>query len=254
MIKALVLTFLVGICFLIGIIIPKFYKNKEKLILFTTGLTFIIMLYLICFDLIPEIIELLDPFHNIKYSILILIFGLLGLFLLKILDFFIPEHHHEHHKEEKNIEEHNQHIFHIGLVTSIALILHNLLEGTSIYIAGIHELKLGILMSISVGCHNIPLGMEIAASMDIQEKNKKTKWIVYTCLILSSFLGAFLLFLFNKELNILIEGILLSLTFGMLIYLCIFELIPEIRVNWKERKVRQGMLLGFIIAILLLFL
>ena len=37
--------------------------------------------------------------------ILISLFIILGILALKILDFFIPDHHHEHHEHEKYINK-----------------------------------------------------------------------------------------------------------------------------------------------------
>jgi ZIP family zinc transporter len=252
--KPLLLTLIVGLFFLVGMIIPKFFKDKNKLILFTTGFTFIIMLFLILFDLIPEINELLKPLKNINYLFLILIFLFLGIFILKLLDLFIPEHIHKHHDDETNINEHNTHLYHIGLITAIALIIHNILEGISIYITAISDFKLGLLMCISVGCHNLPLGIEISANMNMDNHNKKVKLLITAFLILSSFIGAFLLFVLNTEFNIIINGILLSLTLGMLIYISLLEILPEVKENINKTEIKVGLLVGLLLAIILIFL
>ena len=226
---ALVLTMVVGLFFLIGMVISRFFKNKEKLIHFTTSFTLIIIFFLILMDLFPEIIDILNPMEDIRYSIVILLFTLLGFLLLKILDFFVPEHTHEHHEKNDNVLEHKNHFYHIGFITAISLIIHNLLEGISIYITGLNDLKAGLLMALSVGCHNLPLGIEIFISFSFKKENKFTKVLVYGLLILSSFIGAFSLFLFGKELNQYIEGILLCVTLGMLIYISLCELLPEVK-------------------------
>ena len=58
--KVLLLTLLVGLFFIIGMLIPKFFHNKHKLLTFTTSLSFIIILFLIIGDLIPEVIEIIE--------------------------------------------------------------------------------------------------------------------------------------------------------------------------------------------------
>ncbi len=248
-IKALLLTLVVSLFFLIGILIPKLISNKRKLVSFTTGLTFIIMLCLILLDLIPETIEVLEPFTNLKNGLFFLIFTLLGYFSLKIVDRFVPEHTHEHHEENDNIKEHEEHAYHIGLITAISLMVHNVLEGISIYIAGTTDFHLGFLMSFMVGCHNLPLGVEVAASM---EQNKSiSKYITLFFLVVSSFLGAFVLFLLNQSLDALLEGILLSLTIGMLLYISLQELFPEIRKNIRNRELKIGIGIGLLLSLVL---
>lgn len=254
MLAALLLTILVGVFFLIGMIIPKFIKNKNKLILIATGLTFVIMLFLIVFDLAPEIIEILDPFHNTKYLILIVLFIALGIVSLKLLDFFVPEHSHDHKENETNIEEHNDHFFHIGIITAISLTIHNVLEGISIYITGINDVKAGLLMAITVGLHNLPLGIEVSANMNASEKKKTTKLLISILLILSSTFGALILYVLNTDFNTLLEGILLSITLGMIIYISIFELFHEVKENIKRKEMKVGILLGIIISVIMAML
>lgn len=252
--KALLLTILVSLFFLIGMLIPKLFKNKNKLLLTTTSLTFITMFALILFDLLPEIFETLEPMDNFKNFIYIFLSSIIGTMILKTLDLLVPEHHHDHHDKNDNVEEHNSHMFHIGFITAISLMIHNLLEGISIYITGISDFKTGLLMALTVGCHNLPLGIEIAASLEVSQKNKISKYITLTILTLSSFLGAFFLFLLDMELSPFLEGILLSITLGMLIYISIFELLPEIIQNKKEKEIKVGLLLGILLALFLFFM
>lgn len=254
MLESLLLTILVGIFFLIGMFIPKLFHNQNKLITLATGITFIIMLFLILFDLSPEIIEILDPIHEPKYIILIIIFVAFGFMALKLLDFFVPEHSHNHQENEKNIEEHNNHFFHIGIITAISLIIHNILEGISIYITGINDFKAGILMAITVGIHNLPLGIEVSANMNANAKKKTAKWLICLLLILSSSFGASILYLFKVNFNVLLEGILLSITLGMILYIALFELWHEVKENKKKREMQIGIVLGFILSVLIVLL
>ena len=214
-------------------------------------MTFIIMLYLMFIDLLPEIIEEFEILENkVNFFLMFISIGI-GFFLLKGIDYFIPEHHHNHKEEHDDLIEHNNHHFHIGFITALSLIIHNVLEGISIYIAGTSDLKTGLVMALSVGCHNLPLGMEIAANMEATTKNKITKYITFFLLVFSSFLGAFFLFIINQELNKFIEGILMSITLGMLLYISGVELIPEVIKNKKEATQKIGLLVGMIVSILL---
>ena len=102
----LILTLIVGLFFLIGGLISLKVKNKDKLNAFSIALALIIIINLLVMDLAPEIFELLEA-YDIGFKILIiLVFGALGMLLLKILDFFIPDHHHEHHDHEHGGEAH----------------------------------------------------------------------------------------------------------------------------------------------------
>lgn len=246
---ALSITFFAGLLFLIGVVIIKKIKNKEKVFQFSSSLAFSVIISLIFLDIIPEIIENFESLGFNKQIVFFLGFTLIGIIILKLLDSFVPEHHHDHHDKEKNILEHNNHIFHIGVVTSIALVLHNIIEGMAIYSVSMADIKLGIMMCIGVGLHNIPMGMEISSSLDISKKKFNKKIIIYFLLTLSTVLGGVIIILFNNINNVLL-GILLSITCGMLVYILCFELFAQIKSSIKTKTTILGLLLGILIMVL----
>ena len=215
----LILTLVTGLFFLIGGLISLKVKNKDKLNAFSIALALIIIMNLLAMDLIPEILELLEGYDLSFKIMLILIFALLGILLLKILDFFIPDHHHEHHENETNKKEHNSHIKHIGTLTLISLILHNLLEGFAIAGMSLNDYKIGLMVCISVALHNIPLGTTIFSTIDIR-KNK----LLVTALTLSSLIGGLIFFIIGDISN-LVLAIISIITLGMLIYISLMELL-----------------------------
>lgn len=253
-INGLLLTLLVGFFFLSGILITKRINKKQQLTLFAIGMAFIVIMGMIFFDIIPEIKENVTFYSRFKNFIYIFILPLCGMGLLKLFDHFIPHHHHEHKENEKNNVEHNEHLFHIGFITSLSLILHNIIEGMSIYATSLTDFKTGLMMSLAVSLHNIPLGIEIAMGMGYSKTKKKTKFLTMFFLTISSFLGAFILFLLNKEISKNVLSFLLCVTFGMLLYIAIFELLKEIWMNRKEKFIYYGMGFGVILTLLMVIM
>ena len=240
----LVLTLIAGLFFLIGGLISLKVKNKDKLNAFSIALAFIIIINLLIMDLFPEIFELLEN-YDLSFNILvILVFGALGILILKIIDFFIPDHHHEHHDDEIDKKEHISHIKHIGTLTLISLILHNLLEGFAIAGMTLNNLEIGLMICFSVALHNIPLGTTIFSSLDIH-KNK----LLVTILTLSSFIGG-LIFLLIGNISNLVLAVISIITLGMLIYISLFELLPELWQNKKKKESIMGLVTGIIIIII----
>ena len=238
---SVILTLIAGLFFLLGGLISKKFKNKEVLNHFSIALAFIIMLNLIFTDLIPESLELLEAYKTSSRIFMIISFIILGILILKILDFFIPDHHHEHHEEEKNIKEHISHEKHIGTLTVISLILHNVLEGFAIFGLSLNDFKLGIMICISVALHNIPLGTHIFSSLSLN-KNKG----LISILTLSSLIGG-ITFLIVGEISNLLLAIITCITLGMLIYIEIFELLPEMIHSIKKKETIIGLIVGLII-------
>ena len=238
---SVILTLIAGLFFLLGGLISKKFKNKEILNHFSIALAFIIMLNLIFTDLIPETLELLEAYKTSSRIFMIISFIILGILILKVLDFFIPDHHHDHHEEEKNIKEHISHEKHIGTLTVISLILHNVLEGFAIFGLSLNDFKLGIMICISVALHNIPLGTHIFSSLSLN-KNKG----LISILTLSSLIGG-IIFLIVGEISNLLLAIITCITLGMLIYIEIFELLPEMLHSIKKKETIIGLIVGLII-------
>mgnify|MGYP003300678971 CR=1 FL=1 len=147
----LLTTLLLGIFIFIGALIALLIKRKEKVVDFSLGLAFGVLIMLGITHMLPETIETL----GIKYIYLFIIFTAIGYLLLKLLDKFIPDHdddHTTHEDDDKNLK-------HIGLVSSIALIIHNIVEGMAIYILATSDIKAAFITCIGIGLHNIPLGL-----------------------------------------------------------------------------------------------
>jgi len=118
------LTFLLGIFIVLGAIVVFYCENSEKFIEFSIALATGVILMLILIDLIPEVIEVV-PFVG-AFKIFAILSGIaFGFVLLLILDKFIPDHDDDettHEDDAKNLE-------HIGIVSAIALFIHNWRNG-----------------------------------------------------------------------------------------------------------------------------
>ena len=165
----------------------------------------------------------------------------------------MPHHHHEHHDHEKNHEEHNSHLIHIGFIMTTSLILHNILEGMSVFILASESLVTGLMTSIAIGCHNLPLGIEIASSMEYT-KNTPIKYITLVLLVFSSFLGALILFFVGGQLPDALMLIFVCIACGMILYIAFFELLKEIFCYRNEKYVYYGIFVGMLLILVMTFL
>ncbi len=243
---ALLITFTTGLLFLLGILIVKKVNNKKNVYEFATSLAFSVIICLLLFDIIPEIISSFAKFTIIKKAIYILAYILIGIIILKMLDSLVPAHNHNHHDNEKNVEEHNNHLFHVGIITTLALFLHNIIEGMAIYSISLSSLKSGILMALGISLHNIPMGMEIYLTIDLAKKEKINKLLTYLLLVISPLIGGGFMLLFNRINNVIL-GMLMSITAGMLIYISFFELFKEVKENIKEKQTIWGIVVGIVL-------
>lgn len=231
--NALLLTFLSGLFYLVGIIIYKFVKHKNELTIAAIACAFVVIIGLILFDLAPELIEL--------DNVWLFVFVILGFVLLFLIDKLIPHHYHKHHAHDDDTKEHKDRLEHVSTITILALSMHNLIEGMALYSISLESIRSGILMLIGVGLHNLPFGFQIAGT--------KNKLLVFL-LVISAFLGGLVVFFFGN-IDEFLQGVVLAISMGMLLHILIFELFKEILENIRQKATIYGIIIGVILLIII---
>lgn len=242
----LVLTLVLGFFIIIGAFLMHIFENKERFLVISLSMAFGVMASLIFLELLPESFEIFNEKYSSIISIaMILIFSIIGFLILKILDKFIPDHEDD---DEANL-------IHVGIVSSIAIILHNIIEGMAIYNTFNTSINLGILLSIGVGLHNIPLGMVLSSTFYKSLSNKKKSNVIIFLISTSTFVGGLIMCIFNNVFkNEFIIGLLLSITVGMLVYINIIEILPKLIKSKDKKMIVTSIIVGILILFVSVFL
>lgn len=244
MLYPLILTSLAGMATLIGVI-PIFFKVKNKDYIIASSCAFAsgVMICISILDLIPESIRYLNNYFNSFLVItLCFIFLVLGIILSMILDNYIDR------------VSNNNSLFKVGILSMIAIILHNIPEGIVTFIVSNKSIMLGAAICIAIALHNIPEGISIAVPIYYSTKNRK-KAIFYTLIAsLSEPLGAILtgLFLINY-INDMILGLLFAFIAGIMIQISTGKLLPTGN-NYSKRMSLVFFIIGFIVMLISLIL
>lgn len=230
------LTIIAGLSTLIGsIVIFLNKKNKDKIIISSLSFASAVMLFISITDLIPESYNMFkNLFRLFPLIILILININIGIILSIYIKKYIPENN-------------NDNLYKVGLISMLAIIIHNMPEGMATFMASNTNISLGISLTIAIALHNIPEGISIAVPI-YYSTNSKLKAILYTFLSgLSEVFGAIITYLFLKPfINDYIMGILFSVIAGIMMHIAIFELLPT-SLNYKNKKLTK---IFFILGIL----
>lgn len=235
-------TLALGLFILLGSAIVFITKNSNKVVNFSISMALGVMIALGLFELFPEAMEHLNESTSMTWFYF-LIFLLIGLGLLFALDKFVPDHD----IPEPTEKEINENLRHIGIVSSIALMLHNIIEGMAVYSSVTTDLHMGLLMCIGVGLHNIPLGMVITSTFYKYNNSIKKTLFASLLISISTFIGGFIMYLLSGIVSTFILGLLLTMTLGMLCYIILFELLPHVWEHKKEGTTWFGCVLGIMI-------
>lgn len=225
----------------IGGIIGVTFKNPSRKFLsfilqFAAGL----MIAIICFELIPEALEI----SNIS-SVFIGIF--VGVIAMVICDNLVKKIYSK--REKRNKSGTSNSLLKTGIIVGIGLAIHNFPEGLAIGSGFESSIKLGYSLALAIALHDIPEGI----SMSVPMKNggmSKTKAVILTLLSgvttgIGAFFGAIV-----GEISETVIAICLSFAAGAMLYIVSGELIPESNQIYKGRMGTLGNIAGFILGIL----
>ena len=236
MLYPLILTSLAGMATLIGII-PIFVKIKNKDTIIASACAFAsgVMICISIFDLIPESIRYLSGnFKTFGIISLCFIFMFIGIIVSMLMDKYIDK------------VSNGGSLFKVGILSMIAIILHNIPEGIVTFIVSSKNIMLGLSICIAIALHNIPEGISIAIPIYYSTKSK-LKAIFYTFLAaLSEPFGAVItgLFLANYV-NDIVLGLLFAFIAGVMIQISSLKLLPT--GNGYNKKIS---LIFFVIGML----
>lgn len=221
-----------------GIIGVTFKRTSNKFLSFILAFASGLMLAIICFDLIPEAMEI----ASILNVLIGIVFGIIAMIACDIL---------VQKKFNSNIvrKDNTNNLLKTGIIVSIGLALHNFPEGLAIGSGFGASLTLGYSLAIAICLHDIPEGISMAVPM----KNggmKKGKVILYVILSgITTGIGAFFGALVG---GISQEVISMCLSFaaGAMLYIVSGELIPESNQLYHGRMTAIGNIFGFLLGML----
>ncbi len=255
MIKILIYTSIAGVIGtslggLIGVIGGRASNNIiAKLLSFAGG----IMMGITFFDLIPESLE--------YGSLLITCLGLFwAVVILLLLDLFVNKKAKVEISKiktltlissDKNKKDLSRHLFRTGMLMFLAIGLHNFPEGMAIGTLGAIDNKMLIPLTILIAIHNVPEGMAISVPLVASGAKKRNALILSFLAGPVTILGGIFGLLLGS-INESITAFSLALAGGAMLYVTIFELIPETYELTKNKNAQLYLLLGILIGLILI--
>jgi len=228
------LTTLVGLSMGAGSLLSFFIKETNKRFLalslsFSAG----IMIYVSFMAILPEGMELIESYYGEHNQFIALggFFG--GMLITAIVEKLVHKfgghiHGHDHHHQHHEHGENDKHLSKLGLMSAIAIAIHNLPEGLAIFTAGLKDIRVAIPIAAAVVLHNIPLSIAISVPIYHSTGSKK-KAFIYSLLVgLCQPLGAIIGYMvLSQFFNDLTFGIMFSVVAGIMIFVSLDELLPS---------------------------
>ncbi|NMB97338.1 MAG: zinc transporter ZupT [Clostridiaceae bacterium] len=249
-----------GIGGLIAIISKRTNKKFLSVILgFSAG----VMIYLSFMEILSDAMDyLIRELGDVKGSWTALAAFLAGVLVIAIIDKLIPskDNPHESHKVEEKMEveisESNVKLLKTGILTALAITIHNFPEGIASFASALKEPSLGIAIAIAIAIHNIPEGIAVSIPIYCATGNRKKAFLLSLVSGLSEPLGAIVGYLILQPiLNDLVFGILFAAVAGIMVYISFDELLPTAEEYGEHHLSILGLISGMVLmaASLILF-
>lgn len=217
-----------------GIIGVCLKTTSNKFLSFILSFASGLMLSIVCFDLIPESMELTSILNTVEGVIL-------GVICMMICDVFVNKKFSINNTNTKN------NLLKTGIIVSIGLALHNFPEGLAIGSGFEASITLGYSLALAICLHDIPEG--IAMGVPMKSGGMKVSKIIFYVIMsgITTGIGAFfgaLVGTIGKE----VIAICLAFAGGAMLYIVSGELIPESNNLYKGKLPVIGNVIGFIIG------
>ncbi len=234
-------TMLAGLTTAIGGAIA-FITKKDNLKALSIGLGFSagVMIFISLVDIIPNAEKLLRV--NFPNSFQWLVYGgfVIGLIVSILIDYFLPDHIDTEellHPEAPEEAEKHQHykLKRAGMLTAIAICVHNFPEGMATFLTTTQNITLGLSVAFAIAIHNIPEG--IAVALPIYHVTGKRRYaMLYAALSgITEPIGALVgMLIFGLFLPQVLVGFLMAAVAGIMTYISFDTLLPLAKEygNW----------------------
>jgi ZIP family zinc transporter len=175
----------------------------------------------------------------------------LGIVFIGAIDLLVPEPENPHNYQglaEPESPHQDRQLMRTGLLTALAIGIHNFPEGLATFAAALTDFKLGIFIAIAIAIHNIPEGIAVSVPI-FYATGSKNKAFVYSFLSgVSEPLGALIGYLILAPfLNQTILAAILAFIAGIMIYISLDELLPVAHRYGHGHLVIIGIVIGMAI-------
>lgn len=259
---AFALTLIAGLSTGIGSALSLLTKRTNtKFLSISLGFSAGVMIYVSFVEIFMQARESLISELGIKAGSWVTVGGFFfGMLFIGLIDRFVPsaENPHEIHTVEEmdgTSEHHKNNLMRMGVLTALALGIHNFPEGLATFTAALNDKSVGIPIAVAIALHNIPEGIAVAVPVFYATGSRKKAFRLSFLSGLSEPIGALIgyIFLF-RFFNDVMFGLIFASVAGIMVYISLDELLPSAREFGEHHTSMIGLIAGMVVMALSLLL
>lgn len=249
---AILLTSLAGLATgLGGALILLVHGEHNGLLGAGLGLSGGVMVYVAFLELLPASAQMLgEPLGGVWSTTAFFV----GMGLSVVIDRLVPEHSNPHEAvTTQSLSPERGRLQRIGIMTAVAIAVHNFPEGIATFTAAMHDPTVGISVGVAVALHNVPEGIAVALPLHQATGNRRKAVLWATLSGLAEPLGAGLGYLLvGAALGDDGMGAVLAAVAGIMVFLSLDQLLPNAKRYGSGHESVYGLLAGMLLMALTL--
>jgi len=261
---AFLLTLIAGLSTGIGSLIALFSKTTNtKFLSVSLGFSAGVMIYVSMVEIFFKAKDALSlPFGD-KTGTLITIAGFFGgMLLIGLIDKLIPSDKNPHEVKKPTTMDaagksgpEQSRLMRTGLLTALAIGIHNFPEGLATFVSALQEPSLAIPIVVAIAIHNIPEGIAVSVPIYYATGNRKKAFFYSFASGLSEPVGALIGYLILMPfMSDMVYGILFAAVAGIMVFISLDELLPSARAYGEHHLAIYGLVAGMAVMAISLWL
>lgn len=255
LIFAFSLTLFAGLSTGIGSAIAFFARRTNTAFLSVSlGFSAGVMIYVSFIEIFSKARINLEAVHGVKNGLILTVLAFFGgVFLAALIDKLVPsfENPHEAHKLEelRNSERPPQNkLMRMGVVSALAIGIHNFPEGLATFTAALTEPALGISIAVAIAIHNIPEGIAVSVPVYYATGSRRKAFTLSFLSGLAEPVGALVgYFIFFSFFSKTVFGVLFAAVAGIMVFISFDELLPAAEKYGEHHYAVYGLISGMIV-------
>ncbi|MEW5845792.1 MAG: zinc transporter ZupT [Bacteroidota bacterium] len=175
-----------------------------------------------------------------------------GMAIIAIIDKLIPEQENPHEvmlvEDAESGRKKKSKLMRMGLLTALAIAIHNFPEGLATFTAALSNPKLGVAIAVAIAIHNIPEGIAVSIPIFYATKDKRKAFRLSFLSGLAEPVGAIVGYLLLMPfINGVSFGILFAAVAGIMVFISVDELLPAAREYGEHHLSIYGLIAGMVV-------
>ena len=253
--SALILTLIAGSATGIGGALVLFKKQlSSRFLAGALGLSAGVMIFISLAEMFPEAQAMIGNTGMTHGKAWILIAFFIGMGLITLIDFLIPEYENPHEASGLSLDTTGSQSLHrLGLMSALAIAVHNFPEGIATFIGALNDAQMGAGITFAIAIHNIPEGIAVAIPIYYATQSKGKALLYATLSGMSELIGALLCLAVTKVFGVELTGggpvfpLIMAAVAGIMIYISLDELLPTAEKYGKHHVAIAGVVGGMAI-------